>query len=124
MENLEWIECELARLKQQPVDVQALLSRQKECFNARWARFAQRYPNEVKSMQRDLAQSARQARLREHVRSKYVRDRWLVRLFALRVGELTGLGIDIFFLTLDELLGLLSGKQAPIRFIPDRKATY
>lgn len=124
VENLEWIEHELSRFKEQPVNIQALLSRQKESFNAAWARFARRYPNKVNSVQRELAKSARLARLREQVRSEYVRDRWLVRLFALRVGELTDLRSDVFFLTQDELLDLLSGKQAAVRLIPARKDIY
>ena len=64
----------------------------------------------------------RRARLREMARSEYVRDRWLVRLFACRAGELTGLGEDVFFLTLDELLELLAGGNAPGHFVQDISA--
>ena len=80
--------------------------------------------NKVKSVQREMAKRAGLARLRESVRSEYVRDRWLVRLFALRVGELTDLRSDVFVLTQDELLDLLSGKQTAIRLIPAGKNMY
>lgn len=71
-----------------------------------------------------MAESARRARLREAARSEYVRDRWAVRLFALRAGDLTGLGNDIFFLTLTEVLDLLAGEPYAIRAIPARRETY
>ena len=58
------------------------------------------------------------------VRSAYVRDRWAVRLFALRAGELTRLGEQVFFLTLNELLALLSGDGATETPIETRIETY
>jgi pyruvate,water dikinase len=42
----------------------------------------------------------------------------------LRAGELTGLGDDIFFLTLDELLGILGEECSIPAHIPARRATY
>jgi pyruvate,water dikinase len=64
------------------------------------------------------------ARRREAVRSEYVRDRWLVRTFALRAGELTGLGDGVFFLTLDELLAVLAGDETAVASIPVQRETY
>jgi pyruvate,water dikinase len=48
----------------------------------------------------------------------------MVRLFARRTGELTGLEDDVFFLTLDEMLGLLPGDKRPSSAISLRKETY
>jgi pyruvate,water dikinase len=62
--------------------------------------------------------------MREAARSEYVRDRWILRTFALRAGELTGLGENVFFLTLDEVLDVLSGEMRAIDYIPARKDTY
>jgi pyruvate,water dikinase len=62
--------------------------------------------------------------LREEARSEYIRDRWLVRLFALRAGELSDLGDDVFFLTLDELLAVLRGDETAVSHIPARQKTY
>jgi len=106
------------------VDVDALLAKQQETFDAAWKRFLSRHPRKSKAMRRRMAESARRARLREEARSEYVRDRWMVRLFAVRAGELTGLGDDVFFLTLDELLDVLSGDEVPIHHIPARRETY
>lgn len=48
----------------------------------------------------------------------------MVRLFALRASELTHLGDDIFFLTLDEVLNLLAGDKSAINSISSRKEAY
>ena len=63
------------------------------------------------------------ARWREAVRSEYVRDRWVVRTFALRAGELTGLGDEMFFLTLEEVLNLLAGEDSAVDFTQVRMKT-
>jgi pyruvate,water dikinase len=47
-----------------------------------------------------------------------------VRLFALRAGELTGLGQEVFFLMLEELLGLLAGDESALQRIPARQESY
>jgi rifampicin phosphotransferase len=48
----------------------------------------------------------------------------VLRAFALRAGELTGVGEDVFFLTIDEVLSLLVGDDSARRFLPARKETY
>jgi pyruvate,water dikinase len=103
------------------MDTQALLAQQRGAFDAAWRRFSSRYPRQAKSVRRRIAESARRTRLREAARSEYVRDRWLARTFALRAGELSGLGDGIFFLTLNEVLALLSGDRSAVRNIPARK---
>jgi phosphohistidine swiveling domain-containing protein len=123
-EEPAWLDQQLTQFRESPVDIQALLAQQRETFDAAWQRFLARYPRQAKSMRRRIAESARRARLREEARSEYVRDRWLVRTFALRAGELTGLGDDIFYLTLDEVLNVLSGDETGIHQIPARRKTY
>jgi pyruvate,water dikinase len=58
------------------------------------------------------------------VRSEAVRSSIAIRAFALRAGELTGLGEDIFLLTIDQVLALLEGDDSVRRFLPARKETY
>jgi pyruvate,water dikinase len=124
VEDPDWLDRELARFRESPVEVEAQLARQHTEFEAAWTRFQRHYPHQAKTMGRRIDRAARQARLREAARSEYVRDRWLVRTFALRVGELTGLGDDVFFLTLDELIDLLSGDESAAHSIPGQKETY
>jgi len=124
VEDPGWLDRELATIRASSVDIEALLAGQREAFDAAWARFRSRFPRKADALARRLAESARRARLRELARSEYVRDRWMVRLFARRVGKLSGLGDDIFFLTLAEMLGLLTGDEAPLSAISARKETY
>jgi pyruvate,water dikinase len=75
-------------------------------------------------MRRRIDQVGPRARLREDTRSEYARDRWVVRQFALRAGELTGLGDGIFFLSVAEMVDLLSGDGQAVDHIPLRRDTY
>jgi pyruvate,water dikinase len=123
-EDPDWLDRQLAQVCGPGADAQALLARQQEAFEATWQRFEARHPGEAGSMRRRIATSAQHARHREGARSEYVRDRWLVRCVALRAGELTGLGEDVFYLTLDEMLALLSGDRQGVDHVPARQETY
>jgi pyruvate,water dikinase len=101
-----------------------MLAQQREAFASAWVRFEARYPTKASAIRRQIESAAHWARMRELARSEYVRDRWLIRAFALRAGELTGLGDSVFFLTLDGLLDLLRGDQALLRSIPSQQARY
>jgi phosphohistidine swiveling domain-containing protein len=123
-EDPDWLDRQLAAWAESPVDVEGLLARQRAEFDAAWERFCNRYPRRVKSMWRRLDRAAEAARQREAVRSENTRLLWVARTWVLRVGALTGVGEDAFFLSLDELLDLLAGRQAPVSAIPARQQTY
>ncbi len=123
-EDTAWLDKELAHLRQHPVDIDGMLARQDTVYQAAWERLQTKHPRKVGAIHKRIRESARRARLREQARSEYTRDRWLIRLFALRAAELTSLGNEIFFLTLDEVLTLLLGNQAVLSSIPVRKNTY
>ena len=106
-EDQEWFDRELGDYRKTPVDIPSLLGKQRERFETAWERLHARHPRKARAIRRSISESARRARLRESARSEYVRDRWAVRLFAVRAGELSGLGHDIFFLTLDEVLDIV-----------------
>ena len=124
LEDPAWLDRQLAEFARAPVDVEALLARQQVAFAAAWERFCERHPRKAKSMRLRLEQAARAACQRELVRSEATRGSMVIRAFALRAGELTGLGEDVFFLTMDEVLSLLAGDDSARRFIPTRKETY
>jgi pyruvate,water dikinase len=71
-----------------------------------------------------LAEAARLAQQRETARSEITRVMGVIRAFALKAGELTNLGEDVFHLTIDELLAVLAGDTAICHYLPNRKATY
>jgi pyruvate,water dikinase len=123
-EDPGWLDRQVEQFRKSPVDIEALLARQRAAFDAAWERFKARYPQKAKSMRRRIDEAARRARMREAARSEYVRDRWVVRSFALGAGELTRLGDDIFFLTIDEVLDVLSGNETAINYIPARQETH
>ena len=123
-ENPAWLDGQIARFQATPVDIGAMVANQRASFQAAWERFAARHPAKVKVMGRRVQESARRGRLREQARGEYVRDRWLVRLFALRAAELCGVGEDIFYLRLDELLRLLGGDESSLEGIAERRETY
>ena len=124
IEDPDWIEQQLAQFRTSPMNMDSMLVKQRESFNAAWARFVARYPQKSKSMHRQLAENACRTRLREQARSAYIRDRWLVRLFSIRAGELLGIGEDVFYLFLSEVFVALNGDERSLARIADRKATH
>jgi pyruvate,water dikinase len=123
-EDPKWLDRELAGYAKNPTDVSALLQTNRERAEAAWTRFCSRYPGRAPKIRADLDQAAGLARLREAARSEATRIMAVVRAFALRAGEFTGLGDDIFMLTVPELLDLLAGKDGVVRYVPARRATY
>jgi pyruvate,water dikinase len=128
LEDPTWLDRQLAEFAEAPVDIEALIARQQAAYTAAWerfcARFSARQPRKVKAMQLRLEKAAQAAHQREAVRSEATRASTVIRAFALRAGELTGVGEDVFFLTIDEVLSLLAGDDTVRRFIPLRKETY
>jgi rifampicin phosphotransferase len=115
---------QLVLYQQQPIDVEALLAKQRSNFAATWERFCAKYPRKIKSTQGRLAEASRLARQREAARSELTRVMSILRAFARRAGELTGLEDEVFYLTMDELLIVLEGDTQVCRYIPQRKETY
>jgi hypothetical protein len=124
LEDPAWLDRQLAEFAKAPVDTEALMARQQAAFTAAWERFCERHPRKVKSMRLRLGKAAQAARQREAARSEATRSSIVTRAFALRAGELTGVGEEIFFLTIHEVIALLEGETAACRFIPARKETF
>ncbi|ADD40867.1 PEP/pyruvate-binding domain-containing protein [Stackebrandtia nassauensis] len=122
-EDPQWIERRLAGLTD-TTSVAQLLTRQDSTREAALERFAQRHPRQVKELRRRLTDAGIAARGREAGRSEGVRSFWVLRAFVLRAGELTGIGDDVFFLHLPELLRLLEGDTAVLDVVARRRATY
>jgi pyruvate,water dikinase len=123
-EDPEWLDRQLAVYRENPVDVEDLLARRRADFEAAWQRLQARYPQRAPKLRRQIGQIGPAARMREAVRDEVTRLLWVEREWALRAGDLTGLGDDIFLLTIDEVLALLSGDDAATVHIPARRETY
>jgi phosphohistidine swiveling domain-containing protein len=124
LEDATWLDRQLAELAAAPVELEALFARQQAAYSAAWERFCERHPRKVKSMRLRLEKAAHAASQREAVRSEATRCSTVTRALALRAGELTGIGQDVFFLTIDQVLALLAGDDSARRFLPARKETY
>ncbi|GAA3213176.1 PEP/pyruvate-binding domain-containing protein [Nonomuraea helvata] len=123
-EDPEWIDAQLAGLRDLRADTEALLARQQQARDAAWARFAERYPRQLARMRARVQRWNAVVRDREDTRSENMRAFWVLRAFAVRAGELTGQGDDVFFLYLDELLALLRGDPSALEKVPVRRATH
>jgi len=123
-EKTDWLEKQIEDFKKSDVDVERLLKKQRAQYEEAWKRLAERYPKKAKRIEKKLAKAGEGARIRETVRSEWTRVFRVNRAFALKAGELTGIGDDVFFLYIDEVLQLLSGDDAALKHIPARKETY
>jgi pyruvate,water dikinase len=123
-EDPEWLDRQLADYARSPIDVDALLAKRKGDFEAAWARLVKSHPHRAKKLRKKIDEIGPANRLREDVRSEITRFLAVERRWALRAGAVTGLGDDIFFLEIDEILDLLNGQDEATRFIAARKRTY
>jgi phosphohistidine swiveling domain-containing protein len=123
-EDPDWLDEQLAEYEKIPVDVDALLARRRADFEDAWKRLQARYPKKAKKLRHQIDQVGPAARLREAARDEMTRFLWVERAWAVRAGELTGLDDDIFMLTVDEVLDLLSGDDTATVHVDARKETY
>jgi pyruvate,water dikinase len=125
VEDPTWLDRRLAELTDAEIDVPARLAQQRERHQAAWERLrAQMSPRQARTYRKKLDRLARASKTREAVRSEAVRLLGVFRAFVQRVGGLTGLGEDIFFLSLEEVLATLAGDYSAHRTIPARKEAY
>jgi pyruvate,water dikinase len=123
-ESPGWLDEQLAEYEKNPVDVDALLNQRRADFEVASRRLQKQYPKQWQKLRRQIDKIGPAARLRESTRDELTRFLWVEREWALRAGQLTGLGNDIFLLTIDEVLEMLSNKDTASAYIPSRKETY
>lgn len=123
-EDPNWLEKQIEDAKKSTADVEGLLQKQHAKYEAAKMRFKESFPNKVKWLEKKLEKAAEGAQMREAGRSEFVRAYRVVRAFALKAAELTGIGEDVFFLYINEVEGLLKGDASPLRHIPVRRKNY
>lgn len=123
IEDPDWFDNQLTQFEKSPINVEDLLLKKRTEYDAAWDRLKKNNWKKVPGIRSQINKIAQTARIREAVRSEYVRDRWVARSFALRAGQLTGIGENVFYLTLDEVLEVLSGNGESLKFIQVRKGT-
>ncbi len=124
-EDPDWIDEQLADFARSPVDVEALLKKRDDEFEAvQQGIMRQLTPKQAQSLARVIDQTVEANTLREATRSELTRIVGVIRTLFLRAGELTGLGEGVFFLTVAELLAALSGDLSAASKIPKRREAY
>ena len=111
-EDPGWLDEQLAQWSTAGAAYRARLAAQERAREAAWARLRQTHPAEAGRMWRRVAHWGEVARNRERARSEVVRYFWVLRAYALRAGELTGIGDDVFFLDAEQIAAVLDG--APV----------
>lgn len=115
---------QLAEYREFPIDMEKIFVQKNEEYDAAWGRFQKDFPENVEHVNRKMDKIVEATVTREAVRSELTRVISVIRAFFLRAGELTGLGDDVFFLTWQELIDVLSKDRPPTRFISARKENY
>jgi rifampicin phosphotransferase len=122
-EDADWIDRELAAVKDTARSAEDLLAIQETARRAVWDRLGQQ-PRKAAAARAMVARWAEAVRRREGARSELARAFWLLRVWLVRAGELTGHGDDLFFLSLPEILDVLHRDESLLSAVPGRKATY
>lgn len=121
-EDSGWLDRALAQAAD-GADLDEQRTRQHAAFEAALARLRARDARLAKRTHRRLRKTARQAALRERVRSEGVRTTGVTRRFAMRAGVLLGIGDDVFLLTIEELLAALDGDRGVLALLDLRRET-
>ncbi|ROR31441.1 pyruvate,water dikinase [Mobilisporobacter senegalensis] len=123
-EDPSWIDRQIEEFIKSETDVDGLLKRQHLQYEDALLSFKERYPKKTGWLKRQLAKVSEAARTRESARSEWTRVYRLNRTFALKVGEITEIGDDVFYLYIDEVLSLLAGDATSLPYIPIRKENH
>ena len=123
-EDPAWLDKQLADFNLSKVDLEMRLARQRSEFLAAWSRFETRFPGKAQAFHSRLEKVVTAERNREAIRSESIRLSGVVRQFLLRAGDVSGIGDDIFFLTLDEMAGFLSGDRQLLQAVPIRRGMH
>ena len=89
---LHWIDQRLAERAALATSYRELLEVQEHKRSEAWAELEQRHPVQARILRRQVRGWAKISRDRERARSEVIRYFWVLRAYAQRAGELTGLG--------------------------------
>lgn len=123
-EDSEWLKKQIEEFKKSDTNVEDLLKKQQAQYTHTWSKFQEHFPEKADKIGKKLAEVAEGSRLREAYRSEWTRVFRINRAFALKVGELTGIGEDVFFLYINEVVKLLLGDKSALKHITARKENY
>ncbi|RPJ39843.1 MAG: phosphoenolpyruvate synthase, partial [Chloroflexi bacterium] len=126
-EDPDYMDKQIAEYQQSGTDVERMLARQHEQYTQAKSRFIQRYPAKRKWLENNLEKMGQAGQTRELLRSEFTRTFRVMRVFVLKVGEITGIGADAFFLYSFEFPRVLqadSDNHGLLAQLPARKRNY
>ena len=123
-EDPTWLQEQIQQYRIAPYDVHDLMERRAHEFSKVLEKIEHRYPKQAKKIRKKFEQIEAAIHHREDIRSALTRMLGVIRSFFLKAGEFMDLGEDVFFLTHEEVLGQLQGKDSMIEAIPARRETY
>ncbi len=123
-EDPTWLQEQIKQYRLAPYDVKSLMDRRTNEFKNSLKKIQERFPKETKKIKKKFEQIEAAIHHREDIRSALTRMIGVIRAFFLKAGEFSHLGEDVFFLTHEELLDLLQGKDDTVGAIPALKETY
>ncbi|MNO24765.1 Chondramide synthase cmdD [compost metagenome] len=120
-----WLTRQLEQYGDLPIQVEDLVDHQRQLYDAAWKRTKEKISGRPEQLRRRIQSAAEGPKVREAVRSEWTRVFRLNRAFALKAGKLAGIGEEVFFLYLDEILKWLAeGDPSMLQHVAARKATY
>jgi pyruvate,water dikinase len=124
-EDSDWLDRQLAEFDASPVDVAELLAGRDAEFSAVWGETKRKLPpRKAQTIERMIDEIVEANTLREATRAELTRLVSVIRAWFLRAGKLAGLGDGVFFLAVDEVIDVLTGKTTPVVHIPARREAY
>ncbi len=124
-EDPDWLDKQLAELAKSPLEVREMVAKRETQSAAVREEVTQQLPPKVaQGVARSVDRIVQANTVREATRSELTRTVDLVRAYFLRAGELTGLEDGVFFLTVDEVVTVLSGDKSPVARIPGQREAY
>ena len=124
-EDPTWLDRQLVEFEKSPLDVVEMLKKRDAEFDAVRQEIAgQLPPKKARDVARKIDDIVETNALREATRSEVTRTVDVIRAFFLRAGELAGLGDGVFFLTIDEVVAILSGDVSSAARIPAQREAY
>lgn len=124
IEDKDYLNKQIAEYNKTGLDVETLLKRQHDQYSLAKERFIKRYPAKEKWLEKNMAKIMQGAQLRESLRSEFVKTFRVMRMFMLKLGDITGIGIEAFFLYGFELPELLRGNDEMLKHLSARKNSY
>jgi pyruvate,water dikinase len=124
-EDPTWLDRQLVECEKSLLDVPAMLEKRDVEFDAVLQEITRQLsPKKAQIVTRRIDDIVEANTLREATRSEVTRTVDAIRAFFLRAGELAGLGDGVFYLTVDEVIDVLSGDASSMDRIPARREAY